>query len=325
MLDDPLFSRRADELIGPNTSTPIGRSAPFRVHDAFARKAMPGTRARRRLADVGGRCSEILRSAGTPSISSGARAAHRIDRGRAVAVIAARIDWTRVRDCVERDGQPPHDSGTIAGRAGVTSCQAGGVDASQIVAIVADRWAIDPRATLAGSAACGQVRLIWTVRDQPAVTADGIRIAQRTESPMTSSLLEVTPGNGLYRSGALRTGQRGRRDAQVEVYGALLRASSSPSRSARSTPTRSGRQTKAADRPTAIASASGACAPRSSRRALSDADPRAAAGESSRPAAHPVAVRHVRQIQGSWSVIDRRRPRHCEPVPCADDRSTAVR
>jgi len=158
--------------------------------------------------------------------------------------IAAQIDWTRVRGLVSNAGGPTHHTvilvrslgvPAVTGLAGAT----GLISPGQTVAIdgTTGEVAIDPTdATIEGwkaraTAAEAARRSLDDLRDQPAVTADGVRITLEANLEIADEVHRVleagAEGIGLYRSEFLldAPGPQGlTEDAQTEIYSSLLRA-----------------------------------------------------------------------------------------------------
>jgi phosphotransferase system enzyme I (PtsI) len=157
---------------------------------------------------------------------------------------AAQLDWTRVRGLVSNAGGPTHHTfillrslgvPAVTGLAGATALIAPG----QTVAIdgTTGEVAIDPaQATIDGwtrraDAAEAGRRALDDLRDQPAVTADGVRVTLEANLEIADEVHRVVEagaeGIGLYRSEFLldAPGTSGlTEDAQTEIYAGLLRA-----------------------------------------------------------------------------------------------------
>ena len=309
MLDDPLLTRRADELIRTeriNADWALERADPGTARRCSRARAMPG-------------CASA--SATWPTSAAGCSATSGPARDPLVDLVqeleppiilvadelspsvAAQIDWTRVRGLVSDVGGPTHHTvilvrslgvPAVVGLGGATSLIAPG----QTIAIdgatgevgvdppeaVIERWRSGPEAAEAERASLDDLR------DQPAVTADGVRITLEANLEIADEVHRVidagAEGIGLYRSeflldaAAARRGQRGR--AGRTPIGALLEAM----RPAAGDRSHLRRRTRSADAGVARRGTSrsvrparhpGGAAP---RRALPDADPRAAARQS---------------------------------------------
>ena len=249
MLDDPLLSRRADELIRTerlNADWAIERaiqelqSVVARDGDAWLRERGGD------VADVGGRLQRNLRPTRDPLIDLVQELEPPIllVADELPASVAAQLDWSRIGGLVADVGSPTHHSvillrslgiPAVVGLAGAPSLIAPG----QTVAIngTSGEVFIDPSAEVIdqwrreADQAEATVRALADFRDDPAMTADGERITLEANLEIADEVqrvLEVgAEGIGLYRSEFLlgAAGSAGMsEDAQVEVYRRLLGA-----------------------------------------------------------------------------------------------------
>ena len=249
MLDDPLLSRRADELIRSeriNADWAVERAVQ-ELHDAFVREGDTWLRERvGDLADVGGRLQRNLRPARDPLVDL----VQEIEPPIVLIAdelspsIAAQIDWTRVRGLVSNAGGPTHHTvilvrslgvPAVTGLAGAT----GLISPGQLVAIdgTSGEVVIDPPdAMIEGWKARAHAveaarRSLDDLRDQLAVTADGVRVTLDANLEIADEVHRVleagAEGIGLYRSEFLLDAPGPvdpTEDEQTEIYGALLRA-----------------------------------------------------------------------------------------------------
>jgi len=249
MLDDPLLTRRADELIRTeriNADWALERAIE-ELHDLFAREGDAWLRERAGdLTDVGGRLQRNLRPARDPLVDL----IQEIEPPIVLVAdelspsVAAQIDWTRVRGLVSDVGAPTHHTvilvrslaiPAVVGLGGATGLIAPGQTialdgASGEVVIdppedVVERWR--QRAEASAAAA----RVLDELRDQPAVTADGVRITLEANLEIADEVHRVidagAEGIGLYRSEFLLdpgTAVAGSEDQQFEIYRRLLEA-----------------------------------------------------------------------------------------------------
>ena len=249
MLDDPLLSRRADELIRSeriNADWALERAVQ-ELHDAFVREGDSWLRERvGDLADVGGRLQRNLRPARDPLVDlvQELEPPLILIADELSPSIAAQMDWTRVRGLVSNAGGPTHHTvilvrslgvPAVTGLAGAT----GLISPGQLVAIdgTTGEVAIDPPdATIEGwkareSAAEAARRSLDDLRDEPAVTADGVRVTLEANLEIADEVHRVleagAEGIGLYRSEFLLDAPSPaglNEDAQTEIYATLLRA-----------------------------------------------------------------------------------------------------
>jgi phosphotransferase system enzyme I (PtsI) len=249
MLDDPLLTRRADELIRAeriNADWALERAIQ-ELHDLFAREGDTWLRERvGDLADVGGRLQRNLRPARDPLVDLVQELEPPIVlvADELSPSVAAQLDWTRVRGLVTDVGGPTHHTvilvrslgvPAVVGLGGATSLIAPGqmaaingttgdvvVDPDQSVI---DQWRREAEAAAAES------RALEDLRDEPAVTADGVRLTLEANLEIADEVQRVidagAEGIGLYRSeflldpfGAGALGE----DAQVRTYRSLVEA-----------------------------------------------------------------------------------------------------
>ena len=249
MLDDPLLVRRADELIRTerlNADWAVER-ATDELRELFAREGDAWLKERvGDVADVGGRLMRNLRPARDPLTSS----VHELE-GPLILVaddvppsVAAQLDWTRVIGLICDAGSPTHHTvillrslgvPVVIGLGGATSLVAPG----QTVAIDGrtGEVAVEPPPALLeawrerSEAALATERGRHTMRDRPALTADGQRITLEANLEIADEVHRVleagAEGIGLYRSEFLLDApgpEAAGEDAQVAVYRALLTA-----------------------------------------------------------------------------------------------------
>lgn len=249
MLDDPLLTRRADELIRAeriNADWALERAIQ-ELHDLFAREGDKWLRERvGDLADVGGRLQRNLRPARDPLVDLVQELEPPIVlvADELSPSVAAQLDWTRVRGLVTDVGGPTHHTvilvrslgvPAVVGLGGATSLIAPGqmaaingttgdvvVDPDQSVI---DQWRREAEAAAAES------RALEDLRDEPAVTADGVRLTLEANLEIADEVQRVidagAEGIGLYRSeflldpfGAGALGE----DAQFRTYRSLVEA-----------------------------------------------------------------------------------------------------
>jgi phosphotransferase system enzyme I (PtsI) len=250
MLDDPLLTRRADELIRVeriNADWALDRAVQ-ELHDAFAREGDQWLRERvGDLSDVGGRLQRNLRPARDPLVDL----VQELEPPLILVAdelspsIAAQLDWTRVRGLISTVGGPTHHTfilvrsfgvPAVTGLAGATALIAPG----QTVAIdgTTGEVALDPADaviegwTARADAAEAVLRSLDDLRDEPAVTADGVRITLEANLEIADEVHRVldagAEGIGLYRSEFLLDAPGAAdglsEDAQTAVYAALLTA-----------------------------------------------------------------------------------------------------
>jgi phosphotransferase system enzyme I (PtsI) len=249
MLDDPLLTRRADELIRAeriNADWALERAVQ-ELHDAFAREGDSWLRERvGDLSDVGGRLQRNLRPTRDPLVDL----VQELEPPLVLVAdelspsTAAQIDWSRVRGLVSNAGGPTHHTfilvrslgvPAVTGLAGATGLIAPG----QTVAIdgSSGEVAIDPPEAIVdgwmrrADAAEAALRALDDLRDQPAVTADGVRVTLEANLEIADEVHRVidagAEGIGLYRSEFLLDAPSAdglTEDSQTQIYASLLRA-----------------------------------------------------------------------------------------------------
>lgn len=249
MLDDPLLTKRADELIRTeriNGDWALERAI-AELHEVFAREGDDWLRERiGDLADVGGRLQRNLRPGRDPLVDL----VHELEPPLVIVAdelspsLAAQLDWTRVRGLVCDFGSPTHHTVILARSLGVPAV-VGLSGATQLIApgqMVAldgstgevvlepsddaiERWR--RRAEIATAA----LRRLDELRSRPAATADGVRIRLEANLEIADDVGRVrdagAEGIGLYRSEFLIDAARpeaASEEAQLETYRALLDA-----------------------------------------------------------------------------------------------------
>ena len=249
MLDDPMLTRRADELIRGekiNADWALERAMQD-LHEVFAREGDAWLRERvGDLADVGGRLLRNLRPGRDPIVDLV------LELEPPVILVAdelppsaaAQIDWTRVRGLVCDIGSPTHHTvilvrslgvPAVVGLGGATQAilpgQTLALDGStgEVVSEPSEealeRWQQRAQIALAG------IRALEDLREQPAATADGVRIRLDANLEIAEEVARVrdagAEGIGLYRSEFLLDAvhpDASTEDAQCETYRALLAA-----------------------------------------------------------------------------------------------------
>ena len=248
MLDDPLLTRRADELIRSeriNADWALERA----IAELYERFAIEGDGWLRErggdLADVGGRLQRNLRPGTDPLVDL----IHELEPPLVLVAdelppsIAAQLDWSRVRGLVCDVGGPTHHTvilvrslgiPAVVGLGGATSVIAPG----QMLAIdgtlgevavdppdnVIAQWRERAEAALAGD------RALLELRDQPARTADGHRLTLEANLEIADEVQRVrdsgAEGIGLFRSEFLLDagGTAPSEESQVHTYRGLLAA-----------------------------------------------------------------------------------------------------
>ena len=249
MLDDPLLTRRADELIRAeriNADWALERAV-SELHELFAREGDAWLRERvGDLADVGGRLERNLRPARDPLIDLVQELEPPIIliADELSPSVAAQLDWSRVRGLVTDVGGPTHHTvilvrslgiPAVVGLGGATSLIAPG----RQIAIdgTTGEVAIDPsdeviaRWSRQAELAAAATHALENLRDLPAVTADGVRITLEANLEIADEVHRVldsgAEGIGLYRSeflldagdAATTTGE-----AQYQTYRTLIEA-----------------------------------------------------------------------------------------------------
>lgn len=249
MLDDPLLTKRADELIRSeriNGDWALERAIK-ELHDVFAREGDDWLRERvGDLADVGGRLQRNLRPGRDPLVDL----VHELEPPLVIVAdelspsLAAQLDWTRVRGLVCDLGSPTNHTVILARSLGVPAVVGLGgatqlIGPGQTIALdgttgevvvepsqdAIERWR--RRAELAAAA----LRRLDDLRSRPAATADGVRIRLEANLEIADEVGRVidagAEGIGLYRSEFLIDAGRpevATEQAQIDTYRALLEA-----------------------------------------------------------------------------------------------------
>ncbi len=317
MLDDPLLTKRADELIRSeriNGDWALERAI-AELHDVFAREGDDWLRERvGDLADVGGRLQRNLRPGRDPLVDL----VHELEPPLVIVAdelspsLAAQLDWTRVRGLVCDLGSPTHHTvilarslgvPTVVGLSGATQL----IGPGQTIALdgttgevvlepsedAIERWR--RRAEIAAAA----LRRLDELRSRPAVTADGTRIR-----------LEAQPRNRRRCRPRARRRGRGHRPLSIGIphrrraardrvrTGAdrhVPRAARSDAAPAGDDPHVRRRRRSVgqplARRPSRALRRSGRARRAPARRAVPGADSRAPPRRAGRRAPHPAAVR----------------------------------
>jgi len=251
MLDDPMLTRRADELIRSerlNADWALDRAI-GELHAVFAREGDAWLRERvSDLADVGGRLQHNLR----PERDSLADLVRQLEPPLVVVAdelppsTAAQLDWTRVGGIVCDVGSPTHHTVILMRSLGVPAVVGLG-GASQLIA---------PGQTVALDGTTGEVvvepspdaverwrqrsqiaqaafHVLSELRERPAVTADGVRVHLEANLEIAAEVARVqeagAEGIGLYRSEFLldtAPAAATSEAAQEGIYRSLLEAMS---------------------------------------------------------------------------------------------------
>ena len=248
MLDDPLLMRRADELIRVeriNADWALERA----IAELYERFSVEGDGWLRErggdLADVGGRLHRNLRPGRDPLVDL----IQELEPPLVLVAdelppsIAAQLDWTRVRGLVCDVGGPTHHTvilvrslgiPAVVGLGGATSVISPGqmlaLDGEHGVVAVEPseemlaRWRERAEIALAGE------RALSHLRDRPAETADGVRVALEANLEIADEVHRVgdsgAEGIGLFRSEFLfdAAGEAPSEAFQVQTYRGLLTA-----------------------------------------------------------------------------------------------------
>ncbi len=247
MLDDPLFVRRADELIRSeriNGDWAVERAI-AELHQVFAREGDAWLRERvGDLADVAGRLQRNLRPGRDPLVDL----VHELDPPLILVAdelppsVAAQLDWTRVRGLVCDVGSPTHHTvilvrslgiPTVVGLGGATEMLGPGqtlaLDGTTGEVVVEpssealERW--HERAEVAAA----RRRALEELRARPAATADGLRIRLEANVGIIDEVTRArdagAEGIGLFRSEFLIDPAHpaaSSEEAQFETYRFLL-------------------------------------------------------------------------------------------------------
>jgi len=249
MLDDPLLARRADELIRTeriNADWALERAIQ-ELHELFAREGDTWLRERvGDLSDVGGRLQRSLRPARDPLIDlvQELEAPIILIADELSPSVAAQLDWTRVQGLVSDVGGPTHHTVILVRSLGIPAVvglggATGLIAPGQLTAIngttgevvvdppdvVVEQWRRQAEIAAAATLALGELR------DQPAVTADGVRITLEANLEIADEVHRVldagAEGIGLYRSEFLLDGSGGQaisEETQFRTYRGLLDA-----------------------------------------------------------------------------------------------------
>jgi phosphotransferase system enzyme I (PtsI) len=247
MLDDPLFSRRADDLIRSeriNAEWALERAV-GEVHEALAREGDAWVRERGGdIADVGGRVQRHLR----PQADALGALVADIDPPMVLVAddlppsIAAQLDWTRVRGLVCDAGSATSHGVILVRSFGVpvvvglgkaTEMAAPGqqmaIDGTTGEVVIAPSEDVLVRWRRRAEAATDAERHLDAYRDQLAQTADGIRIRLEANLEIADEVARVqeagAEGIGLFRSEFLldpTAMTAPSEDEQVAVYQHLL-------------------------------------------------------------------------------------------------------
>ena len=249
MLDDPLLTRRADELIRAeriNADWALERAV-GELHELFAREGDVWLRDRvGDLSDVGARLRRNLRPGRDPLVDL-------VDELEPPVVIvadelppsvAAQIDWSRARGLVSDIGSPTHHTVILLRSLGVASVVGlgGGTDvilpgqmlaldgSTGEVVVEPDELTLARWRDRAAAAVAGQ-RALDDLRSRPAATADGVRVRLEANLEIAEEVGRVrdagAEGIGLYRSEFLLDSAHPAaetEEAQVATYRALLAA-----------------------------------------------------------------------------------------------------
>jgi phosphotransferase system enzyme I (PtsI) len=249
ILDDPLLTRRADELVRSeriNADWAVERAA-AEVQDLFARDGDAWLRERAGdLTDVTARLLRSLRPDRDPLVDL----IRELEPPLILVAdelppsVAAQLDWSRVRGLVCDAGGPTHHTAilvrslgvpAVVGLAGATSV----IGPGQTVAIdgSAGEVAVEPSAEVLESwharaeVQQAEERALGALRDRPAETADGVRLRLEANLEIADEVHRVkevgAEGIGLYRSEFLLDAfdpDAIDEEAQYETYRALLAA-----------------------------------------------------------------------------------------------------
>ena len=248
MLDDPLLTRRADELVRVeriNADWAIER-AMAELYERFSVEGDTWLRERGGdLADVGGRLHRNLRPGRDPLVDL----IQELEPPLVLVAdelppsIAAQLDWSRVRGLVCDVGGPTHHTvilvrslgiPAVVGLGGATSVITPGqmlaIDGEQgVVAVdpseeMLARWRERAELALAGE------RALSHLRDRPAETADRVRVVLEANLEIAEEVHRVhdsgAEGIGLFRSEFLfdAAGEAPAEEFQVQTYRGLLTA-----------------------------------------------------------------------------------------------------
>ena len=249
MLDDPMLTRRADELIRQerlNGDWALERAI-AELHEVFAREGDAWLRERiADLADVGGRLQRNLRPA-QDSLSS---LVHELEPPLILVAdelppsTAAQLDWSKIRGLVCDIGSPTHHTvilvrslgvPAVVGLGGATQVIAPGqsvaLDGTTGEVVVEPTEDVLERWRQRGEIASAGLRALAELRDRPGMTADGVRIRLDANLEIAEEVGRVreagAEGIGLYRSEFLLDAsdpEASSAAAQERTYRALLEA-----------------------------------------------------------------------------------------------------
>jgi phosphotransferase system enzyme I (PtsI) len=248
MLDDPLLTKRADELIRTerlNADWALERAID-ELHQVFAREGDAWLRDRvGDFADVGGRLQGNVRPGRDPLVEliQELEPPLIIVADELPPSVAAQLDWSRVRGLVCAVGSPTHHTVILARSLGVPAVVGLGsatqvLMPGQMLAIdgTTGEVVVDPsddamdRWRRRGEIAEAALRGLKELRTRPAMTADGVRIRLEANLEMAEEVARVrdagAEGIGLYRSEFLLDAhpESASEDAQLETYRTLLEA-----------------------------------------------------------------------------------------------------
>ncbi|HET9271859.1 MAG TPA: phosphoenolpyruvate--protein phosphotransferase [Vicinamibacterales bacterium] len=249
ILDDPLLTRRADELVRSeriNADWAVERAA-AEVQELFARDGDAWLRERAGdLTDVTARLLRSLRPDRDPLVDL----IRELDAPLILVAdelppsVAAQLDWSRVRGLVCDAGGPTHHTAilvrslgvpAVVGLAGATSV----IGPGQTVAIdgSAGEVAVEPSSAVLDSwharaeVQQAEERALGALRDRPAETSDGVRLRLEANLEIADEVRRVkevgAEGIGLYRSEFLLDAidpEGVSEERQYETYRALLAA-----------------------------------------------------------------------------------------------------
>ena len=249
ILDDPLLTRRADELVRSeriNADWAVERAA-AEVQELFARDGDAWLRERAGdLTDVTARLLRSLRPDRDPLVDL----IRELDAPLILVAdelppsVAAQLDWSRVRGLVCDAGGPTHHTAILVRSLGVPA----------VVALAGATSVIGPGQTVAIDGSAGEVavepssavldswharaevqqaeeRALGALRDRPAETSDGVRLRLEANLEIADEVRRVkevgAEGIGLYRSEFLLDAidpEGVSEERQYETYRALLAA-----------------------------------------------------------------------------------------------------
>ena len=249
MLDDPLLTRRVEELIRAeriNADWALERAV-AELDELFAREGDAWLRDRvGDLADVGGRLRRNLRPGRDPLVDL----VQELEPPVVIVAdelppsVAAQIDWSRARGLVSDIGSPTHHTVILLRSLGVASVVGlgGGTEVilpGQMIAldggtgevvvepddVTLGRWRDRADAAVAGR------RALDDLKSRPAATADAVRVRLEANLEIAEEVGRVldvgAEGIGLYRSEFLLDTAHPAaeaEEAQVATYRALLEA-----------------------------------------------------------------------------------------------------